>query len=247
MPRSDELIKKEVVDQITRDDRVDASKVAVEVDNGIVILRGEVPSYFTRSAVQYSALKVVDVRRVVNQITVNPPEPFLASEPPLADVEIENNIKEKFADNPDINLTNIEVNVSAGAVTLTGTVNAYWKKMHVVDLISDGPGVVYIDNLLAVVPTEDHYDQEIAREIVYNLNRTVDVDPDEITVKVEAGKVLMSGTVPSRAARQLAYEAAWFTPGVVDVEDRLSILEVCVCPAQGERRGSAMESGPRLS
>ncbi|MDD5204724.1 MAG: BON domain-containing protein, partial [Desulfobacterales bacterium] len=244
--RSDELIKKDVVDQITRDDRVDASKVTVEVDNGTVILRGEVPSYFTRSAVQYGVLKVVDVKRVVNRITVNPPK-LPASEPTLADIDIENSIKEKFADNPDINLPGIEVDVNAGAVTLKGTVNAYWKKMHVVDLISDEPGVVNIDNLLAVVPTEDRYDQEIAGEIVFNLGRTVDVDPDEITVKVEGGKVLMSGTVPSRAARQLAYEAAWFTPGVVDVEDRLSVSEVCVCPAQGQGRESAAMESPHLS
>ncbi len=248
MPRSDELIKKDVVEQLTRDDRIDASRVTVEVDNGTVILKGEVLSYFTRSAVQYGALKIVDVRRVVNRITVNPPEPLLASEPPLADVEIENSIKEKFADNPDINLRNIDVVVSAGTATLRGTVNAYWKKMHVVDLISDEPGVVFIDNLLAIVPTEDYYDQEIAREIVFNLGRTVDVDPDEITVKVEAGKVLVSGTVPSRAARQLAYEAAWFTPGVVDVEDRLSVSEVCICPVQGQgRESAAIESGPHLS
>jgi osmotically-inducible protein OsmY len=121
--QSDELIKKDVVDQLTWDDRDDASKISVEVENGTVILRGEAPSYFTRSAAQNNALKIVGVRRVVNEIRVRPP-----LEPPT-DIEIENNIKEKLADNPDINLRDIEVVVSAGTVTLRGTVSAYWKKM----------------------------------------------------------------------------------------------------------------------
>jgi osmotically-inducible protein OsmY len=221
MPQSDELIKEDVVEQLTWDDRVDASKVSVEVENGTVILRGEVPSYFTRTAAQNDALKCVGVRRVVNEILIRPP-----SEPSLTDMEIENNITEKLFNNPDINLRDIEVVVSAGTVTLRGTVSAYWKKMHADDLVSDEPGVVFIENLLAVVPTKDFYDQEIAKEIISALDRTVNVDPDEITVKVEGGKVLMSGTVPNRAARQLANEAAWFTPGVINVEDHLSVSEL---------------------
>ncbi|PKN67599.1 MAG: transport-associated protein [Deltaproteobacteria bacterium HGW-Deltaproteobacteria-15] len=224
MVQSDELIKKAVVEQLTWDDRVDASKVSVEVENGTVILRGEVPSYFTRTAAQNDALKIVGVRRVVNEILIRPP-----LEPSLTDMEIENNIKEKLFNNPEINLRDIEVVVSAGTVTLRGTVSAYWKKMHADDLVSEQPGVVFIENLLAVVPTRDYYDQEIAKEIISALDRTVDVDPDEITVKVERGKVLMSGTVPNRAARQLAYEAAWFTPGVINVEDHLSVSELTHC------------------
>lgn len=224
MVQSDELIKKDVVEQLTWDDRVDASKISVEVENGTVILRGEASSYFTRSAAQNNALKIVGVRRVVNEIRIRPP----LDEPPT-DIEIENNIKEKLANNPDINLRDIEVVVSAGTVTLRGTVSAYWKKMHADDLVSDEPGVVFIENLLAVVPTKDYYDKEIAKDIISALDRTVDVDPDEITVKVEGGKVLMSGTVPNRAARQLAYEAAWFTPGVINVEDRLSVSELTHC------------------
>ena len=224
MVQSDELLKKAVVEQLTWDDRVDASKVSVEVENGTVILMGEVPSHFTRTAAQNDALKIVGVRRVVNEILIRPP-----LEPSLTDMEIENDIKEKLFNNPEIHLRDIEVVVSAGTVTLRGTVSAYWKKMHADDLVSDQPGVVFIENLLAVVPTKDYYDQEIAKEIISALDRTVDVDPDEITVKVERGKVLMSGTVPNRAARQLAYEAAWFTPGVINVEDHLSVSELTHC------------------
>ena len=161
MVQSDELIRKAVVEQLTWDDRVDASKVSVEVENGTVILRGEVPSYFTRTAAQNDALKIVGVRRVVNEILIRPP-----LEPSLTDMEIENNIKEKLFNNPEINLRDIEVVVSAGTVTLRGTVSAYWKKMHADDLVSDQPGVVFIENLLAVVPTKDYYDQEIAKEII---------------------------------------------------------------------------------
>ena len=36
MARMDELIKQDIIDQLVRDDRVDASKVSVEVSNGTV-------------------------------------------------------------------------------------------------------------------------------------------------------------------------------------------------------------------
>ena len=49
----------------------------------------------------------------------------------------------------------MEVIVSAGRVTLRGTVDAYWKKNHAETLVADEPGVIFIENLLAVVPTGD--------------------------------------------------------------------------------------------
>jgi osmotically-inducible protein OsmY len=224
MPGSDELIKKDVVDQLTWDDRVDASKISVEVSNGRVILRGEVPNYFTRNAAYEDTWYVAGVRNVLNELTVRHP-PARALRP---DIEIENAIKNRFAVNPDIDLRDIEVIVSNGTVTLKGTVDAYWKKMYAEDLITEEPGVAYIENLLAVVPTRDYIDQDIADDIVSALDRMADVDPDQVTVKVEGGKVTLSGTVQSGAARRVAHESAWYTPGVIQVEDHLTVSEMTV-------------------
>lgn len=44
MVRSDEEIKKIIVEELTRDKRIDASKIRAEVKNSKVTLSGEVPS-----------------------------------------------------------------------------------------------------------------------------------------------------------------------------------------------------------
>jgi len=53
---TDEKIKKQVVDQLYWDARVDASDVKVEVSDRNVILTGTVPSYGVRQAVETSVL-----------------------------------------------------------------------------------------------------------------------------------------------------------------------------------------------
>jgi len=50
MAKTDELIKKDVIEQLVRDDRIDASNIHIEVSNGTVTLRGEVPTYFSKTS-----------------------------------------------------------------------------------------------------------------------------------------------------------------------------------------------------
>ncbi|MFO7783893.1 MAG: BON domain-containing protein [Thermodesulfobacteriota bacterium] len=67
MARTDERIKKDVVDELYWDDRVNASEVYVEVSNGTVTLRGEVPTYFSKTAAHDDALEILGVVSVRNQ------------------------------------------------------------------------------------------------------------------------------------------------------------------------------------
>ncbi|MFO7963120.1 MAG: BON domain-containing protein [Desulfobacterales bacterium] len=220
MARTDELIKKDIIDQMARDDRVNAAKVNVEVSNGTVTLRGEVPTYFARSAAYDDALGTLGVTYVRNQLLVTyPPSVSLPT-----DLEIEDNIREKISANPDLDLIDVDVNVSAGTVTLKGTVDAYWKKIHAENLVASEPGVILIENHLAVVPTDDIVDISIAEDIVDTLESRSAVDADDVNVRVRNGAVTLTGSVPSWSARKAAEEAAVYTAGVKDVINRIAIL-----------------------
>ncbi len=215
----DELIKKDVIDQLTRDDRVDASKVTVEVSHGTVTLRGEVSTYFSRSAAYEDALGTLGVTNVRNQLVViYPPGVSLPT-----DLEIEDSIKNRLGANPDIDLMDLEVIVSAGRVTLRGTVDAFWKRIHAERMVETEPGVEEIENLLAVVPTDDFVDKEIAEDIVDTLESRADVEADDVNVRVRDGEVTLSGWVPSWSARRAADEAAFYTAGVKHVVNRLNV------------------------
>jgi len=117
----------------------------------------------------------------------------------------------------------ILVNVTAGIIKLEGTVDSYWKRWKAEDLISDLRGVIDVENHLAVVPTDEFIDKEIAKDIEDALKRNTYVNAENITVKVSDGEVLLTGTVPTYYAHNKAYSAAAFTPGVKDIDNKVLI------------------------
>jgi len=219
MARTDELIKQDVVDQLTWDDSTDASKIAVEVDNGTVTLKGKVPSYLSKSAAESDALGVLGVTNVNNQLEVRYP----STQTFPSDTEIEENVRDTLAINPDIDLQDLEVSVSTGFVTLKGTVDALWKKVYAENLVETEGGVLGIENHLAVVPSRDILDKDIAADIVDSIERKAIVNANDVTVEVSNGHVRLTGTVPTHAARRAAYESAMYTYGVVSIEDHLNV------------------------
>ena len=72
MATSDELIKKNVVDELYWNDSVDASRVKVEVEHGVVFLSGTVSNYRARTASAESAAGIHGVLNVQNRIVVDP-------------------------------------------------------------------------------------------------------------------------------------------------------------------------------
>lgn len=219
MARSDELIKKSIVDQMTRDDRVDASGISTEVSNGIVTLSGEMPTYYARSAAHDVAVDTVGVQDVQNDLKVNYPD-FITVP---SDSEIQESLNHRLLANPDIDLRELEVAVNAGLVTLKGTVTAYWKKIRAQQLAAHEPGVVSIDNHIAVVPTDDFLDKVLAEGVVNSLESKALVDAEDVTVQVHDGEVTLTGMVPNWSARRAAEEAVIFKAGVTNLINRITV------------------------
>ncbi|WP_045221915.1 BON domain-containing protein [Desulfonatronum thioautotrophicum] len=217
--QSDENIKENVVAALVSDTRVDASEITVEVNNGAATLGGTVPSYLAATAAYDVALETTGVTSVDNLISVLYQPPFS----PPADPELRATILSKLARNPDINVLDTEITVEAGLVTLRGTVNSYWEKLHAEELVASEAGVVAVNNHLAIVRTDDFMDEEIAADIIQSLESRSAVSADDVTVSVQDGHVTLTGVVPSWAAKQAAFRSALFTFGVVDVQNLISV------------------------
>ena len=86
-------------------------------------------------------------------------------------------------------------------------------------------GVVGIDNGLIVIPSLAYEDHVIGENIINALDKNVYIDPHvvKVFVKVESGKIVLSGNVPTWAAYDAILNIAQCTPGVVDVVDRLIV------------------------
>lgn len=215
--KTDEGIAKDVVDSLYWDSRVDASKVAVTVNEGIVSLSGTVSSYSERAAALEDAWIITGVQDVKNQLQVD----FRTEVP--SDSEIKSNIEQAFTWDNDLYPFDIQISVETGWVTLEGTVDAFWKKVRAEDLAFSMRGATKVTNKIVVVPTQTIADEKIAESIVNALDRNVNVNVDNINVAVENGTVALNGTVPSWSAKQAAYDTARYTLGVKEVKDQVAV------------------------
>jgi len=195
---NEDLIRKNVKNQLARDDRLGGADIHVEVHGDTVLLKGVAPNHNARLAAEADAEAIPGVTHVKNQLEVVLPP----GEDHPSDLEIENNIKNIFRWHNRLDGKTINAMVEDGEATLKGSVDSYWKKMLAEELAGSVKGTVRVVNKLAVVPGHDAMDEVVAGDIIDALERNRIVDMRSIHIKVEAGYVIISGAVP-----RLAYAA----------------------------------------
>ncbi len=222
MQRADEKIKKDIEDCIFWDSRIQGSEdIEVNVAGGNVTLQGTVPSYLSQEAAYEDSWTVAGVSSVTSELNVSAPE----EGDMRPDGEIADAVENLLLWNSTIDHTDIEASVSSGIVTLTGSVDAVWKKKYAERICRDIRGVCGVIDKLSVVPLESIFDQIIGEDIVNALSRHAGIagSINALDVKVIDAKVILSGVVPDWNAYRIALEAAEKTRGVVGVENRLQI------------------------
>jgi osmotically-inducible protein OsmY len=214
---TEERIKKDVVDQLYWDNRIDASQIMVSVKEGKVTLEGVVPTFMSRQIAEMDAFTVLGVISVENNLDVRHPEDVSLP----TDQEVEANIRSLLHWSPDVEATEIEVSVASGHVTLEGSVDAYWKKVRAEELASTMAGISGITNRLSVVPSKSLTDKWIAEDIQSALERDASIDDENVEVKVENGNVTLSGQIYTSWAYRSLHEIVARTAGVVAVRNDL--------------------------
>jgi osmotically-inducible protein OsmY len=95
-------------------------------------------------------------------------------------------------------------------------------------------------SLFAFGGSEIPPDEKIKKDVVDQLAWDSRTDASEIEVEVKFGRVILSGTVPSRFIQQAVVEDVWSVNGVIDVDDNLTIEPYGVSAA-GEPPAAAVE------
>lgn len=219
-PRSEEIKKQDIIDNLTWDDSVNANDVNVRVENSTAVLEGTISSYAEKLAAERNALDVPGINVVENNLTVLLPATINLP----SDAEITSNIENKLLWDSQIDSTKINVQTIDGVVTLSGEVDTYWEKNQAEDLALSTLGVIDVINNLTVVLTKSLVDLDIESDIKAAYRRSAVIDENKIGVSVNNGIVTLTGTVSDYFTKYRAYRIATYTSGVVDVIDDIVVI-----------------------
>ena len=126
-----------------------------------------------------------------------------------SDMEIKKDVEDEIRWDPDIEPTDIAVNVKNGVVTLTGFVPSYLQKFEAEKDAKRVLGVIGVANDLEVrtAVSEQRPDPEIAREAVEAIKRQLPLSFQAIKVVVRDGWVTLEGEAEWNYQKERAEEA----------------------------------------
>jgi len=204
---------------LTRDTRINLpqSSISIIEDNGKVTLSGSVPSVAAKRLAVRLAGSVEGIVSVHDDLRV---EVVNA----MGDKEIGQHVLHALMQERNIDENAIDIRTDPeGRVTLGGRVHSLVAKRLCEVLCWWVPGVTAVSNGIVIDPPEEDNDEELKDNLLVIMDKDVLVDPTKFQVKVDHGHVLLRGRVDSPLEKDAAEKDCWYTPGVVDVDNQLTI------------------------
>lgn len=214
--KNDSDLKKEVLEELEWEPSIDATKVGVSVNNGIVILSGRVNTHGEKLAAEKAAKRVAGVKAVVQEIEVKISAIHKRNDDEIAQMAL-NSLKW----NTNVPEGRIQIEVEDGWITLEGKVDWFYQKEAAKNAVINLAGVRGVNNRIEIRAAVEI--QNVKEKIKRAFERHASIDAGNIKVKIDGRKVILEGSVQSWAEKKQAEHAAWSAPGVTDVVDRLEI------------------------
>jgi osmotically-inducible protein OsmY len=214
--RLDSDIRRDVEDELRWDPDIDATDIAVAVNNGVVALTGFVRSYSQRTQAERDAKRVAGVVGVANDIEVRLP---VVDQRPDPDI-VRDAVSALKSELP-YSSENIKVIAKDGKITLEGTVEWNYARERAEKAVKRVRGAKSVTNSITLKPKVAPY--EVRRKIEDAFRRSAEIDASRVTVEANGSEVILRGTVKSWAEREEAERAAWAAPGVTKVDNRVTI------------------------
>jgi osmotically-inducible protein OsmY len=213
---SDADIKSNVLAELKYEPSVKATDIGVLVKEGTLTLNGFVDSYWEKWAAVKAAKRVIGVKAIADDIEVRLPSSYHHSDDDIAaaaasQMEWATTIPEKT----------VEITVREGFITLEGTVEWRFQKDAAERAVQSLVGVKGVNNLIVIKPKLAA--SGIKSSITSAFERSALLDSGNIEVKVSGGEVTLSGEVRNQAEREQAERIAWRAPGVLFVDNQITV------------------------
>lgn len=223
--RPDDVIQEDVVATINRDAYLVGLPIVVTVEDGMVTLTGSVGSAFERGRARNDARWVGNVKGVKDDLKVEWWENRGARKkfPMPSDAELQKAVRsELYQDLRIEDPFEVRVECKLGHATLRGTVPSYHERRLAGQDAHDVVGVGWVTNNLVVKPARRD-DLAVRKDVESRFDSDYLLNGQDIDVQVSGGIVTLTGNTNSYDERSHAVEVASRVPGVIDVQDKLSV------------------------
>ncbi|UFS71930.1 BON domain-containing protein [Geomonas sp. RF6] len=240
MDSRDRIIK-DVVSALEQERRIDLHRHPIEVDfrGKKLVLAGEVESVAAKKLALEYAAAFVGGGALEDRLLVRPGEAIedgalgdlvyaaLSGESAFNDFDLYVRVQgadKEFRSSPRNATGRMEVEVSRGVVTLSGTVESYTHKALAGVLVWWRRGTRDVVNNLSVTHPLDDPDGEMTDALRMVLEKDRFVQEAQVRVHCRDFTAVLDGAVRSDLEKELAEADAWYLLGVTDVENRLKVL-----------------------
>jgi osmotically-inducible protein OsmY len=214
---NDEELVRLVKDELRRDPEVDAAAIAVAGSDGRVTLRGTVGSDREKRAAGKAGANVFGVVVVDNALEV-----ASLNARRREDAELRAGVLEALMLDTAVP-ESVDVKVEDGFVTLTGTANWQYEREAAEVVAGSIGGARDVGNEIELVRPTSPDVSEVKERIARALWGKGAAESDQLRISASAGKVTITGSVRSWSQHDDAVAAAWATPGVTELEDRIAV------------------------
>ena len=214
--KTNEVLQKDVQDAIKWEPLLNAAEIGVTAKDGVVTLTGTVDTYIKKSEAEDAAKKVAGVKAVVEEIQIKSGNFGKKNDGEIA-TEVLNALKLSW----QIPNDKIQVKVEAGWVTLEGELSWNYQKEIAKRIATNLVDVKWVTNNITI---RSERVAKVEKEDVENaLNRNWSLEDKHILVSVSENKVILNGTVNSWYQKDEASRIAWQAPGIVSVDNELTV------------------------
>lgn len=214
--KSDAELQQDVIAELEWEPSVQAAHIGVEVKNGVVTLAGHVSSYLEKYSAEHAAQRVGGVKALAVEMDVR-----LPSSGKRSDSDIAQSAKSALEWMTSPLADKVQVKVEKGWITLSGDVDWQFQKLAAGVAVRYLLGVTGMSNLIIIKPAMKL--SAVSTDIEAALVRRAKSDSKKIHVELKDTTITLTGSVDNWAERDTARDAAWGTPGVSNVIDKMTM------------------------